>query len=72
MLFHSVGKVQAPMKCMLPDERARMTQKRRRLGESMLTEGDAAVACARVSKQDRDACIFDVLALNDIDAAAAY
>ena len=44
--------------------------RRRRLGE--VSEDQAAIACARVPLDDRGACIFDVLATNDIGMAGAY
>lgn len=69
-LFHSEGPVQQPMKCMMPDT-TKKSQKRR-LGESMITKEEAALACARASQGDHDACIFDVLATNDLDMAGSY
>lgn len=69
MLFHDMGSIQAPQKCVMPNGRS---QARRRLGESMLTEEDAAAACAHVENEDRDACIFDVIATNDKDLAGSY
>jgi len=70
ILFHNVEGVQAPEKCALPSAASR--QKRRRLGETAITMKEAEVACARVNEQDRDACIFDVLAVNSKDMAGAY
>lgn len=70
-LFHSIEGVQHPMECAMP-EKLDVSTKQRRLGESMITEEDAATACARVGEEDRDACIFDVLATNDKDFAGSY
>lgn len=70
-LFHNVEGVQHPTKCVMPDQ-AKSSEKRRRLGELAITEGDAALACARVDEGDRDACIFDVLATNDKEMAGSY
>jgi hypothetical protein len=71
MLFHNVEGVQHPEECRMPDRTA--TKRRRRLGEALITEEDAARACARVSPDnERDACIFDVLATNDKDMAGSY
>ena len=73
MLFHEVGGPQYPEDlCEMPDLKAAASRKKRRLGESMLTEEDAAIACSRVAAYDRDACIFDVLATNDKDLAGSY
>jgi len=68
-LFHSVEGVQHPEECRMPDS---STDKSRRLGESLITEDDAALACARVSEKERDNCIFDVLATNDKEMAGSY
>lgn len=70
MLFHEVGPIQHPTKCVMPNKNL-VAQASRRLGEG-ITEDDAALACARVSPQDRDACIFDVMATNDKDLAGSY
>lgn len=69
MLFHEVGPVQAHEECAMPDT---TTSKGRRLGEGAITDEDAALACARVSEGDRDACIFDVMATQDKDMAGSY
>ena len=66
-LFHSPGSVQAPHKCAMPTE-----SKSRRLGASTVSQEAAAIACASVSKDNFDACIFDVIATNDEGMAAAY
>jgi len=68
MLFHNVEGAQAPEKCPLPVK----SQARRHLRESKISIKDAQIACARVSGEDRDSCIFDVLATNDKDMAGAY
>ncbi|CAB9499214.1 expressed unknown protein [Seminavis robusta] len=72
MLFHSIGNVPASMECAMPSEKATEEQRKRRLGESSISTKDAEQACARVSPYDRDQCIFDVLATNDMDMAGAY
>jgi len=68
-LFHSAEGVQHPEECRMPDP---TVDKSRRLGESMITEEDASRACARVNEEERDNCIFDVLATNDKDMAGSY
>ena len=67
-LFHKVEGVQSPIKCPLPD----INKARRRLREAVITQEDAETACSRVNIQDRDACVFDVLAVNDKEVAGAY
>lgn len=74
MLFHAVdGTVQHPQECVMPEETpVEARAKRRRLGEAMVTEEDAALACAGVDESMHDSCIQDVLATNDLDIAGAY
>lgn len=68
-LFHTMeGSVQPPMKCQMPNR----SQARRRLGESLITQEEAVLACARVEEENRNACIFDVLATNDKEMAGSY
>jgi len=71
MLFRAGEGVQAPELCPLPDVTAH-TLRSRRLGELSITEEDAKLACARVSPNFFNACVFDVLAINDADAAGSY
>jgi hypothetical protein len=72
MLFHEVVGPQSPnQKCILPIE-VHAEEKRRRLGEATVTEVEAELACAKVSAKEHDACVFDVLATDDIDMAGAY
>lgn len=68
-LFHNLEGVQAPHKCAMPDT---SKGRRRRLSENIISSEDAAIACSRVNMEERDACIFDVLATNDKDMAGAY
>ena len=74
MLFHtSEGTVQAPQKCAMPtNTKASLRASRRRLGEVLISEEDAELACAKVDKDDRDSCIADILATNDKSMAGAY
>lgn len=69
-IFHNEGAVQHPDTCLMPDDTRKSDH--RRLGESMISEEDAGLACARVGEEDRDACIFDVMATNDKDMAGSY
>jgi hypothetical protein len=66
-LFHATEGVQHPQECAMP-----VKSTARRLGENLISKEDASLACARVSPEDRDACIFDVLATNDKEMAGAY
>jgi len=68
MLFHKVAGPQAPNKCEVPSASA----SRRRLLDSSITLEEARIACSRVDEDERDMCIFDVLAMDDKDVAGAY
>jgi hypothetical protein len=71
-LFHVVEGPQNPSKCVMPTELPQ-EDKRRNLGESMISREDAELACAQaMNPEDKDACIFDVLATNDKEIAMAY
>jgi hypothetical protein len=67
-LFHNLEGPQAPAECEMPA----LSTNRRRLGEQKVSQADAEIACARLSDRDRGMCIFDVLAIDDIDVAGAY
>lgn len=67
MLFHNVEGAQAPAQCEMP-----IMSTQRRLAESSISLEDAEIACAHVNLEDRDECIFDVLATEDKDMAGAY
>ena len=71
-LFHTIEGVQFPEECAMPDVETSSAKKRRRLGESMISQEDAAVACAHAHADEFDVCIFDVLATNDRELAGAY
>ena len=45
---------------------------KRRLGEGQISDEEARLACARVSPDQRDMCVFDVLSTNDKDIAGSY
>jgi len=45
---------------------------RRKLAKSTMTREDADLACSHAVHDDRDLCIFDVMATNDIGAARIY
>jgi hypothetical protein len=67
-LFHNIDGPQHPTKCETPSS----AQMRRRLGESVISKEDAETACSRVSEEDFDLCVFDVMATNNKDSAGAY
>jgi len=67
-LFRNPEGPQAPEKCRLPNTSA----VRRRLRESILSQEEAHKACTHVDGSDRDLCIFDVMATNDLGIAGAY
>jgi hypothetical protein len=72
MLFHDISKPQFPEKCIEPED-PRGERRRRRLGESSITEGQAEAACASIEDPlDRKDCVYDVLATQDIGMVGAY
>jgi len=76
VLFHEVSGPQLPhQQCVMPEELVASEKRiRRRLGQAEVTESMAERACDRagVAKEDLDACVFDVLAADDIEMAGAY
>jgi len=67
-LFNESEGPQFPAKCDIPDS----SVMRRRLASSSITIETANTACALVAEDDKDLCIFDVLATNNIESAGAY
>ena len=61
MLFHSVEGVQYPMECAMPAAKTieETTKRRRRLGESLVTQEDAELACYRVGIENFHQCVYD-------------
>merc|ERR1712150_43129 len=59
-LFRYVEGAQAPQLCDAPSA----VEMRRRLGESKISQEQAEIACSRVNEEDRELCIFDVMATN--------
>ena len=74
MLFHQVGIIQAKETCAMPSlDAAAGRKRRRRLGESLLSNDAATHACGHVINQEFfDNCVYDVLASNDAEMANAY
>ena len=56
MLFHKVAGVQHPTKCEMPSDVSKTTK--RRLGETLTTTEDAAIACAHAGER-LDECVYD-------------
>eukprot|EP00980_Cylindrotheca_fusiformis_P004986 scaffold1060_cov109-Cylindrotheca_fusiformis.AAC.2 len=72
MLFHNVSNPQFPEKCIDPEARA-MNRRRRRLGESSITNDQAEAACAPIENVlDRKDCVYDVLVTQDLTMVGAY
>ena len=65
-LFQETDGPQYPEQCTV----LKKTVHRRRLGE--VSEEQAAQACAEVPPEDRDFCVYDVMATNDLSMAGAY
>jgi hypothetical protein len=71
MLFHDVEQPQFPKKCLEPEDPR--GERRRRLGESKVSEIEAEKACASISDPlDRKDCIYDILATQDLGMVGAY
>ena len=71
-MFHNLEGVQHPQECLMPDP-AERSIKRRRLGESLVSQGDAEAACAGVAHSDEfQPCVKDILATNDLTMAGIY
>jgi len=60
---------QYPQHCEMP---AVDRSTRRLLAESDLTYEDAEKACEHLQAEERDDCIYDVIASSDIEIAGAY
>lgn len=68
-LFHSMDGPQHPTRCELPTK----ASLRRRLSESEISREQAELACySIVNEEERDLCIFDVMATNDKSTVNAY
>jgi hypothetical protein len=67
-LFNGSEGPQFPEKCQIPDA----IDMRRRLASSGVTIETANTACALVAEEDKELCIFDVLATDSIETAGAY
>ncbi|CAB9497223.1 expressed unknown protein [Seminavis robusta] len=69
MLFNGLGDgVHHPQQCDMPSK----STKKRRLGEVVITKELAEKACAGATVEDQTACVFDVVAANDLKYAEMY
>ena len=68
MLFNVARGPQHPEQCQLPDP---TMAKGRRLGENTALAAAAEKACAKWAADNQEACIHDVLAVGDLELAAA-
>ena len=68
MLFDSVRAPQHPQVCTPPGARK---QTGRRLGEGSITEEAAEMACADWKDEHKELCVYDVLAMGDLEVAQA-
>lgn len=70
-LFREVSRPQYPEKCWLPEDPR--GNRRRRLGESTITEEQAEAACAGLEDEfSRKGCVYDILATQDLAMVGAY
>ena len=70
MLFRAIRSPQAPTEqCRLPADAAKESLRGRRLGENSVSRDAAEQACAHLGGESKDACIFDVMAVGDLDIA---
>jgi hypothetical protein len=65
-LFHDARPPQYPMTCVLPDQE----KQRRALQESTITMAQAEEACTNWPDDEKEACVFDVLATEDLEMAS--
>jgi hypothetical protein len=81
-LFHSLKGPQQPLQqCEMPAKRSLKKNKgKKRLDQPeveempavTISQAAAEVACCHVTREERDLCVFDVMATSDIDMAGAY
>lgn len=69
-LFRVARAPQYPVECILPSASA-VSQRQRRLGETLARQA-AEKACARAKQSRFDNCVFDVMAIGDVEIAGSY
>jgi len=67
-LFHNIEGPQHPQKCEIPSS----IEMRRRLAASLVTFEEAEKACIGADSDDKELCIFDVMATDDLSSAGVY
>merc|ERR1712232_612274 len=67
-LFHELKEPQFPNRCGIPSS----VEMRHRLAESFVSREEAEVACSNKKENNKEMCIFDVMATNDLTTAGAY
>ena len=68
MLFRATREPQFPTKCMLPSPKA---AGQRRLGETIAKDA-AEKACNHLTGTNFENCVFDVMAMGDIEIASTH
>ena len=72
VLFREAEGPQYPDKCAMPQVDKSGVTVARRLAASTVTAQQAEKACAAVDRSERENCIFDVLAMDDLTAVEGY
>jgi hypothetical protein len=67
-LFHNIEDPQHPQKCEIPSS----VEMRRRLAASLVTFDEAEKACVGADSDNKELCIFDIMATNDLSSAGVY
>jgi len=70
-LYQAIRFPQHPEACIAPKDPTVAKDNRRRLGEVAVTQAEAEAACAHWAEEQKDLCIFDVVAVDDLEIAQA-
>lgn len=65
-----LGDIQPPMECEMPPVGGCQRQKKKGTPQVQILENNAGTACLHA--KDKDACVFNVLASNDLDHAGVH
>jgi hypothetical protein len=72
-LFRTVREPQYPAKCRFPTAAdATAAKRQRRLGASKVSSEEANKACAHLEGKAKENCVFDVMAVGDLDIARGF
>lgn len=71
LLFQTRRYPQHPQTCTPPNSPESIKSRTRRLGEALVTEAAARKACHHWQEDHRELCVYDVLALSDLELAEA-